>query len=160
MRRRAIEAAGLLALAAALQASAANSTPRPSAGNSTPRPSAADMKCGAPTPEPLPLIAIDGETFRRGGSGLPVISVWTKDGPAGRMEPALARVRAAQAAHHERHGEYLCHLSDIDLPQLPPQVRLELTATPDRWAATARTERFLGTCRAGDGVEPYCEDDG
>lgn len=104
-------------------------------------------------------------TFRRGGSGVGVISVWTKDGPAGQMTPALSEIVEAQERHFEHEGRYLEDLSAIDGFAAPERVEIELQTEPDWWIATARTERFLGQCTArggtGGGVssEPECADD-
>lgn len=115
----------------------------------------------------LQIVCMDARdsTFRRRGTGLPVISLWTKQGPAGQMAPALAELAEAQDRHFERRGRYIDELADIEAFELPARVEIELAAEADWWVATARTERFLGQCTTGGGTsvsyppEPECDDD-
>jgi len=100
-------------------------------------------------------------TFHLGGDGIPVASIWTKEGPAGQMPPALAEIVEAQRRHFESHGNYVGDLGQIGSFESPDRVEIELESGADWWIATARTERFLGQCTAGGGSsgappEPRC----
>lgn len=100
-------------------------------------------------------------TFHLGGNGIPVASVWTKQGPVGRMSPALEQLVEEQEQRFETYGAYARDLAEIESFRSPDRVEIELDAGPNWWLATARTERFLGQCTVGGGTaggppEPRC----
>ncbi len=103
----------------------------------------------------IDIVCIDplDSTFQR-GHGVPVVSIWTKRGPASHMEPALLEIRTAQNRHFERQGRYLEGLDAIELSEHPPQVHvaMEVTSDADGYVASARTERLFATCFLYDGA--------
>lgn len=89
--------------------------------------------------------------------GVGVVSIWTKRGPAARLEPTLAAIIRAQQAHFERHGSYATTLDDLDLPPVDAAIQIALEAQPNGWSVTSSIRRFSQQCFAfaGDIEPPY-----
>lgn len=91
-------------------------------------------------------------TFNR-SRGIPVISIWTHDGPVGRIEPALEAILAAQDEHHRRTARYLDSLEGLEL-DAPEQIHFTLELRDDGWIAEAVLQRYLHRCLVWDGESP------
>lgn len=140
-------------------------------------PPSSPLKCDRQPPEGKPLVAIDGEltdqtvddinreeirsleivcmnpedsTFNR-SRGIPVISIWTRGGPASYLESTLTAILEAQDAHFRTHSTYLDKLSEIELPERPATMRVTLDAEDSGWVATAAIDRMLTKCVVYDG---------
>lgn len=139
------------------------------------------LKCGLEGADREPLLAIDGELTERepaeagellsqdevelveivcldardstfnASRGIPVVSIWTKDGPAGRLEPLLAAILEAQDAHFRRYATYLDDVSELQLPGRIHAIRVSLEADARGWIAWARVDRMLAACLVYDG---------
>lgn len=132
------------------------------------------LKCGTTT---KPLIAVDGRiaevtveevdrdrlfwieivcmdpvdsTFSM-DPGLPVISLWTVDGPAPAMEGALAEILELQASYRSAHGAYALTLEELSYSSSAPGVEVSLDATSGGWMAVATVHNFLTKCVVFDG---------
>jgi hypothetical protein len=140
------------------------------------------MKCGGVTaPGGKPIVSIDGvirspdyvspielteldihridivcmnpedSTFNR-TRGWGVVSIWTRQGPAPRVEEALAVIREAQDAHLAKHGHYIVALEDIRFPENMKPVHMTMDADRRGWIARTTLPRLLRTCTMLDGT--------
>jgi hypothetical protein len=140
------------------------------------------LKCGGLTaPGGKPLISIDGvitsqdyvssikaraediyridivcmnptdSTFNR-THGWGVVSIWTKQGPAPRVEQALDVIREAQDAYFAKQGRYLAALDDIRFPENMKTVRVTMDVDKTGWIARTTLPRLLRTCTMFDGT--------
>ena len=140
------------------------------------------LKCGGATaPGGKPLVSIDGvirspdylssikltaedihgidivcmnpkdSTFNR-THGWGVASIWTKQGPAPRVEEALDVIREAQDAHLAKHGRYILALEEIRFPESMKPVRVTMDADKSGWTARTTLPRLLRTCTMFDGT--------
>ena len=92
-------------------------------------------------------------TFNR-SSGIPVVSVWTKNGPIAQVKATLSVILAAQDAHHRRESKYIDGLEKIELPASSSRLRVSMKASNHGWVAEATFERMLATCFVFDGTWP------
>jgi hypothetical protein len=84
--------------------------------------------------------------------GWGVVSVWTKQGPAPRVEEALDVIRDEQDAHLAKHGRYILALEDIRFPESMKPVRMTMDADKSGWIARTTLPRLLRTCTMFDGT--------
>ena len=84
--------------------------------------------------------------------GWGVVSIWTKQGPAPRVEEALDVIRGEQDAHLAKHGRYIVALEDIRFPESMKPVRVTMTADKSGWIARTTLPRLLRTCTMYDGT--------
>jgi hypothetical protein len=90
-------------------------------------------------------------TFNR-THGWGVASIWTKQGPAPRVEEALDVIREAQDAHLAKHGRYILALEEIRFPESMKPVRISMDADKNGWIARTTLPRLLRTCTMFDGA--------
>ena len=143
-------------------------------------------KCGSLPPGARPVLAVDGtimsvdpmtdlgvdpdsvlelqvvcmnprdSTFNR-TTGVPVISVWTKQGPVPHLQPTLEAVLEAQDEQFSRNATYFSSTDHVALPYRPEQVRMTLEGRENGWIAAVTVDRYLSTCYVFDGAvrPPY-----
>ncbi|MEP6833653.1 MAG: hypothetical protein ABJB74_09670 [Gemmatimonas sp.] len=81
--------------------------------------------------------------------GIPVVSVWTENGPMLQAKDALAVIRNAQNAAFAKTGVYM---RDIKKPKLPSDMKLAFEATGTGWHASILIDRvFTMQCHVWDG---------
>ena len=85
------------------------------------------------------------------GSGIPLISIKTKQGPASYIKPVLATILAAQDEHFRQHAAYTSDVSSIKLPFRAKQLQVSLDVSANGWVAKATVEQFTSTCFVFDG---------
>ena len=143
-------------------------------------------KCGSLPPGGRPILAVDGtimnvdpmvdlvvdpdnvlevhvvcmnprdSTFNR-KTGIPVISLWTKQGPVPHLEPTLEAVLEAQDEQFSRNASYVSSTDATALPARPEQVRMTLEGSEKGWIAAVTIDRYMSTCYVFDGAvrPPY-----
>jgi len=94
-------------------------------------------------------------TFTTDGTGIGAISIWSKSGPAGQLEPTVIAVLRAQQAHRAEHGAFAETTEALELQPIHPGVRVSMNVQSNGWIATATVERYGQQCLvfAGD-IDP------